>query len=346
MREYELEVLEQYDIEITGTRKARGAFFCDTKEGTMLLKETKMSARRAPFFYAMLWNIKETGGMNVELPVKNKEESFISTARDGRKYMLKHWFEGKECDVFNEKEILQAVQLMAVLHTKMWWQQKEEENLCIPTGRHLKEEFLCHNREMKKVRSYIRQKVKKGKFEYLYLQYFEKMFSLAQQVTKKLEESGYEDLYRESIEQKKMIHGDYNYHNIIILPERKTLCEDKMNRDDRKIALTGFEHFCIDVQAQDLYYFFRKVLEKYRWNERIGYEMLRAYNSVRKLKKEELEYLALRLAYPEKFWKTASSYYRSNKAWVSEKNVEKLSLSIAETEERMRFINCLFSLEL
>ena len=33
MREYELEVLEQYDINLTGTRKARGAFFCDTKEG-------------------------------------------------------------------------------------------------------------------------------------------------------------------------------------------------------------------------------------------------------------------------------------------------------------------------
>ena len=39
MREYELEVLEQYDIEVKGTRKIRGAFFCDTKEGTMLLKD-------------------------------------------------------------------------------------------------------------------------------------------------------------------------------------------------------------------------------------------------------------------------------------------------------------------
>ena len=43
MREYELEVLEQYDIEVKGTRKIRGAFFCDTKEGTMLLKEADVS---------------------------------------------------------------------------------------------------------------------------------------------------------------------------------------------------------------------------------------------------------------------------------------------------------------
>ena len=31
MREYELEVLEQYDIEVISTRKTRGAYFCNTK---------------------------------------------------------------------------------------------------------------------------------------------------------------------------------------------------------------------------------------------------------------------------------------------------------------------------
>ena len=30
--EYELEVLEKYDLEVKGTRKMRGAFFCDTDE--------------------------------------------------------------------------------------------------------------------------------------------------------------------------------------------------------------------------------------------------------------------------------------------------------------------------
>ena len=36
--EYELEVLEKYDIEVKSTRRIRGAFFCDTDKGTMLLK--------------------------------------------------------------------------------------------------------------------------------------------------------------------------------------------------------------------------------------------------------------------------------------------------------------------
>ena len=31
----------------------------------------------------------------------------------------------------------------------------------------------------------------------------------------------------------------------------------------------------------------------------------------------ELGYLAVCIAYPEKFWKAANSYYRSRKAWIS-----------------------------
>ena len=38
MRESELEILEQYSIEAESTRKIRGAFFINMKEGTMLLK--------------------------------------------------------------------------------------------------------------------------------------------------------------------------------------------------------------------------------------------------------------------------------------------------------------------
>ena len=48
MREYELEVLEQYDIEVISTRKTRGAYFCNTKEGLMLLGPAGISVGRAP----------------------------------------------------------------------------------------------------------------------------------------------------------------------------------------------------------------------------------------------------------------------------------------------------------
>ena len=51
---------------VKGTRKIRGAFFCDTKEGTMLLKEADVSDRRAPLLYLVLKNLEDDGYPNVD----------------------------------------------------------------------------------------------------------------------------------------------------------------------------------------------------------------------------------------------------------------------------------------
>lgn len=333
MRDYELEVLEQYDIKVISTRKIRGAFFCDTNEGTMLLKETTISDRRALLLYLLLCHLESEGYTGVDTPVFTKERTLVGTSRDGNRYMLKKWYGGRECEVRREQDVLEAGRNLAVLHQHMWWQEPSDVPGIVPAaGKHLKEEFHCHTREMKKVRAYIRNRVSKGPFEYLFLEHFEKMYHLAMQVTSRLEESAYEELYRDSISEKRLIHGDYNYHNVL-LPQAGTVT-------------TNFDHFRMDVQVQDLYYFLRKVMEKHKWREELGDAILDAYSRIRPLEERELEYIALKLAYPEKFWKTTSMYYRSNKAWIPEKSVEKLQISIVQTEERLRFLKNLFAFTL
>lgn len=343
MKDYELEILDQYEIEIRSTRKVRGAFFCDTNEGTMLLKEATISDRRALFLYKMLCRLSGDGFPNVDIPVVSKEGNLVSTSRDGSRYMLKRWFNGRECDVHREAEVLESVRNLAFLHQKMHW-KKESEEESPSVGRHLKEEFLCHNRELKKVRSFIRNKVNKGDFEYLFLQCFEKMYQTAARITKRLENSGYEDLYKKSIESGCLVHGDYNYHNILFsnVPFAGTGTGTVFRGADR-MAATNFEHFRLDVQIQDLYYFLRKVMEKHKWNERLGLQMLETYSAVRPLETAEWEYIAMKLAYPEKFWKIANTYYHSNKAWIPEKNVEKLKTTVIQSEEKQRFLRNVLS---
>ena len=125
-----------------------------------------------------------------------------------------------------------------------------------------------------------------------------------------------------------MLHGDYNYHNVMILPENE--------------VITNFERMRIGIQVDDLYYLLRKVMEKYHWKQKTGQNILEAYESVRQLKPDEREYLCLRLTYPEKFWKTASAYSRSNKAWLPEKSVEKLQTAVEQTKEKEVFLREIF----
>ena len=44
--------------------------------------------------------------------------------------------------------------------------------------------------------------------------------------------------------------------------------------------------------------------------------MVEAYERIRPLPRGEREILAVRMAYPEKFWKLTNHYYGSRKAWL------------------------------
>ena len=47
MKEYELEVLEQYDIEVKNIKRGRNSFLLDTDRGLCIVQNTGMSERRA-----------------------------------------------------------------------------------------------------------------------------------------------------------------------------------------------------------------------------------------------------------------------------------------------------------
>ena len=60
------------------------------------------------------------------------------------------------------------------------------------------------------------------------------------------------------------------------------------------------------------------------------------------LDKEKMEYMKTRLYYPEKFWKTSNAYYCMNKAWVSEKNAQKLEICISQHEKKKKLLKDIF----
>ena len=328
MKDYELNILDQYDIEVSSTHKTRGAILCDTNQGLLLLKESKLSARRVPMLERIYSHIEASGNKMIDRPVKNREGEIISSLEDGTRYALKRWFTGRECDVRRESEILEGIRNLARLHNIMVFDERTDGYCDIS----LKEEYLRHNRELKKTRTFIRGKTPKGDFELAFLECFNSMYLWASDVVQRLEESQCDRLYEESLEVGKVVHGEYNYHNILFTGEGT--------------ATTNFDHFYIDIQASDLYYFMRKVLEKHHWNEYLGREMIKEYRQIKPLSDAELEYVAIRLAYPEKFWKGANTYYNSNKAWISAKSVEKLHVSIKQMEEKREFLKNILSFNL
>lgn len=329
MKEYELEVLEQYDIEVKNVKRGRNSFLLDTDCGLCLLQSTRMSGHRAELMNRLCIHLQEGGCENVDTLIANRNGELVSNTEDGTFYFVKRWFAGRECNVQKDYEIIEAVKNLAFLHNVLAY-PSEEIDESTSAGMELCEELHRYSQKLNKIRSFIRKRPAKNEFELLFLKYFEEMHELAEDVTGQAADC--RKLYEESCRKRTVVHGDYNYHNLIMMPDG--------------IATVNFDNFRVDVQAADLYYFMRKIMEKNRWDRHLGEQIIRSYTRIHPLSKEELHYLALRLAYPEKFYKAANTYYQSNKARIPQKSVEKLMLSVQETKRKKQFLEEIFSFHL
>lgn len=331
MRENELKILEQYDIDVENTKKVRDAFLCETNRGLFLMKELRVSEKRLEVLEQVGKHLRNRGYENIDWILKTKEDTLFSVSEEGTKYFLKRWFSGRECDIHKEKDVIDAVKNLTKVHRALKeFQIEEGENVPkITAAEDLRQEYFRHNREMKKVRAFMRNKVDKGEFEIAFLKNFDAMYSCADAALEQLKHSEYEMLLEQSRKSQSLVHGDYNYHNIIIA--------------QGEMATTNFEHVQENIQVTDFYYFLRKVMEKNRWDIRLGDRMLECYQKYLPFQSGELEYIAINLAYPEKFWKVANSYYRSRKVWIPAKNLEKLDLVIKQTAEKKEFLKNIFA---
>ena len=331
MNEKAVQVLEQYDLEVLHTYPGRGAVMLETEDGTKTVKEFAGSRMILPYEQQLMQHLLRAGLCITDQIVPNREGEFLSRDSEGTSYIVKDWPEGKACETRNREELCRAMELLAGFHrlARNLWQIPVEERSPRLYGASVPEEYEKHNRELKKVRNFIRGKQKKGEFELLFLKEASYFLDMSQQAARLLEESAYESLFVRSCEEGCICHGEYIHHNVLFSRARA--------------ALISFERCCMDIQIHDLYLFLRKIMEKHSWNLSLGQRMLEAYEKIQPLSGEEQSYLALRLYYPEKVWKLANHYYHTNKAWIPEKSCEKLTMFLEQEENRLKFLKEMFT---
>jgi len=187
-------------------------------------------------------------------------------------------------------------------------------------------EYEKHNREMKKVRRFLQKKSQKTVFESHLLNSCDYFLEQAEEMTEQWKE--YSHLSAGQPECKCICHGDYQYHNII--------------HNDKGWYIINFEKCIRDNPIRDLGLLLRKLLEKSNWSVPFGQELLTAYGEVRSISAYSMIDLYYRLAYPEKFWKIANFYYNTGKAWIPERNMEKLVKLLEQEPYKQGFLDTVF----
>ena len=108
-------ILQQYDLEIKQISRGRGAYICETNEGTKLLTPFRGSKERAMFLKDVLRRLDESG-VAAEQIMLTKEGEAVATDESGMRYWLKDMVYGAECSTNREQDMVRAVTSLGKLH--------------------------------------------------------------------------------------------------------------------------------------------------------------------------------------------------------------------------------------
>lgn len=127
MAEKLAEVFEQYDMEITSTRKGRGSTIITTVDGLRILEPFKGSMVRLEQEYVLKQLFAEKGMDSLDIIIPNRDEQLFTCDKYRQPYVMKKHFDGAECDMKNPEDIVRVVEALSRFHLIGQWVAKEFE---------------------------------------------------------------------------------------------------------------------------------------------------------------------------------------------------------------------------
>lgn len=322
-----------YELSVRKKYRSRGGWILETGTGPVLLREYENISSHFAIENQVKTFLVKNGFTGVDIVIPNREGELVTELETGEKYVIYQWFSGEECNLKSEKCLAMAGANLGQLHRilKDFSPVQEEEQT--GTGEHQSEELLeqfhRHNRELKRVNTYMKNKKRKNEFEIYAINCFETFYSKACQAAERLEKSSYYEEMKEGVGQ--FCHSDYNYHNLIL--------------EGNRVATIGFEKVGYGIPLLDLTYFMRKTLEKNAWRATAGEAVLKGYETENPLTQGQREFVEIMLMYPEKYWKLMNRYYNKKKSWLSGKSLEKLEDVRRLEASREKFLHSFFEKE-
>ncbi len=325
MNDRAVTLFEKYDLTIEKTRKGRGAIIAETEKGTVALVEYNGPIENLSMEELLLQKVAERFDEPLDLIIRTTEEQLFCSDYEGKKYIVKRYVEGQECNVSDEFSCVKAAGALARLHAAMRRIESPEEMQFGGKTDNLKEDFDRKTAEIIRTRNFIRKSPRKEEFELLFLRSYERYLEQAALAYSFLDKNCLEVLGKKQQSEKMMVHGDCTHHNVIFT--------------EKGVTFVNFEKAGAHLQMKDVYLFMRKILEKNDWSYELALKMLSAYEKELPLEKAERIYLYARFLYPEKFWKIANGYLNRRKSVPARRQQEKLESFEQKEEKRQLFLN-------
>lgn len=315
-----LDVVDKYDLEVRQVSRGRGVQVLHTDKGLYVLKEYKGSGSYIREEAAMLDSVNASGKIAVDTYIADLEGSYINTSSDGQRYIIKQWYELRDCDVRNFGDVIMSVRALAILHNELEKCAPEDFGRKAPDPG---EDMTRHNAEIWRVRKYVTGRNNRNEFEMLAGTWCDFFYEEGMRAI-----TEYNNMRENMNVSTGVCHGTYNHHNVCY--------------GYKVPVIINCERMNYGYLISDLYCIMRKLMEKYDWDIKLAYRFITEYDKIRTLNDDDIKLLGVMFTFPEKFWKLINAYNNSRKTWIPARSTDKLKKVIEQNGKRLDFINTLY----
>lgn len=245
---------------------------------------------------------------------------------DGKYAYLTEWIDARESDYDNTHDIILTAQKMAELHIK-------SRNFSItpqmfPRTGWFKwiETYSTRINEILDFKNRIENKKKRTRFDNVYLGIMEEEIERGKNSIDNLSDSDYMFIMEQEITEKGFCHHDFACHNVLI-------------KDNDKVNIIDFDYCILDSHLHDLSSFLMRTMKNGRWSIENALIILRTYNEVYPLFKEEIPVMAAFLEFPQDYWQIGIQYYWERQPWSEDFFMKRLDKIIEDRDMRQEFID-------
>ncbi len=302
-------ILANWGLKPLQSEKIKDVFKVVTAHGVKNLKVSPLKPNRLVFVHQAIQHLIQRGftKMNPIIPT-GKGKTYVS---DGQyAYTLFDWIEGRQCNIANQAELLEATRILAEFHQYSFgFVPPSHSNMRKQLGKcldHFEERFA----NLQEYRRTARRTLNDD-FARIYLENCDYFISLAAQSIVKLEQSNYNELIIGAGYEQPFCYGDPAARNFILTPEGRVLMID-------------FDSCRLDLPVMDLVKFIRRVMKKYDWSYSIARLMVDAYQEVRPISRDELGVMKAVFYFPQKFWRISTRYFHQHNNYPPERLLRKL----------------------
>ncbi|NEZ46191.1 CotS family spore coat protein [Clostridium niameyense] len=317
-------VLNKYDFRAIDFSKVRSVYKIETTSGNKCLKRTKHGKYKIRNGHMLVEELKKAGFNNIADYYNTKQGAYYVKYNKWVFYAT-DWIDGEECDLSYIEEVEECAKLLGEFHKAT----KNIDLSKINVKNHLKKwpkVFSRNLNDMEKFKKVIQHKRVKNEFDSIYYEHIENFYSRGLVALNYLNTSDYYRISKETNKDKSLCHNSFYYQNII--------------KKDNKYYLIDLDSIIIDIQVNDLGKFIRRLMAKkeYQWDFEKAKRIIKAYNSVYKLEKSDLEVMLALIIFPHKFWKLGKKRYKKHKHWSEGKYMNKLNKIIKYDEYERKFL--------